>query len=100
MTTSFQNYHRNKPGGGPSWGILGIAGDLVEFKHGLPAIFGPFLNCHSGWDVVATLQNMDDGQFIGIVLWCALLLASLWATIKGVTALFGHSTRTGSRRLS
>lgn len=68
-------------------GILGTAGLLLEFKHGIPELCAPFADCTSLWEGLMILMHMDDNAFLGLVLWVAILVASLVATAKWLLAL-------------
>jgi|HubBroStandDraft_4_1064222.scaffolds.fasta_scaffold131094_3 hypothetical protein len=97
----------DRPNGGrgqasTSLGILGACGLLVEFKHGIPAICAPFANCTDLSDFFLTVVQMEDGVFVGIIAWLAMLVASsvaLGAAIKPMIGIvIAQVARKSSRR--
>ncbi len=81
-------------------GILGICGMLLEFKHGIPAIYAPFAKCTCFWDIIWTLGQMEDGVFIGVVMWTVMLAASGIAIGAAIMPVIGLAISLVTRKSS
>lgn len=76
------SHHR---GGTAQLGALGILGLLLDWKVGLHEIVTTFAGCETAWDVLRTLDRLEETMFLGLVVWLLLLLASL--SLLGVVAV-------------
>ena len=70
-----------------AFGVLGLAGLLLAFKEGIPAIGAPFTACHGLWDTLQTVHDMDNSAFLGIIMWVAMLVASTYAAARAILLL-------------
>jgi hypothetical protein len=76
---------------GPHMPVVGIGliVALLEARDLGKLVYSFFSDCHSMWDVVDRLFNMDDAQFIDVTLAAAMIFVMGWA----VAAAFRGSGR-------
>jgi len=66
-------------------GGLGAIAVVMNMRHELGIISGPFASCHSLSDIIARLTSMEDATFLGVMTAGAILVAPIfmmtWAII-------------------
>ncbi|MEM1195666.1 MAG: hypothetical protein AAGH57_06145 [Pseudomonadota bacterium] len=75
---------RNK---GAKMTTLGVAGLMMEWKHGLKEIASPFSECVDLTDLLITIAALDGVVFLGVGVYIAILVASTASFVLGVKRL-------------
>lgn len=72
---------------GETFSLVGVAGWVLEVKHGGPILVDPFTRCGCLSDVLNQLGAMGDAQLLGTGLFAVMLAGSTVSLAIGVTRI-------------